>query len=58
MPGRNIARVDTLVNLQLGQSIVLSGFRGRSSTQSSTGLPWLAQIPLLGARLHFLGVRR
>jgi pilus assembly protein CpaC len=49
IPGRSISRVNTLVNLQLGQSIILSGMRGRSSTGGSTGLPLLAQIPILGA---------
>jgi pilus assembly protein CpaC len=49
VPGRSISRVNTLVNLQLGQSIILSGMRGRSSTGGSNGLPLLAQIPILGA---------
>jgi len=48
IPGRSISRVNTLVNLQLGQSIILSGMRGRSSTGGSNGLPLLAQIPILG----------
>ncbi|MEI8258638.1 MAG: hypothetical protein WCJ30_23440, partial [Deltaproteobacteria bacterium] len=49
VPGRSIARVNTLVNLQLGQSIILSGMRSRSTTGGSQGLPLLAQIPILGA---------
>lgn len=48
MPGRNIAHVTTLVNLQLGQSIVMGGFRSRSQSQGSSGLPGLRQIPILG----------
>ena len=48
MPGRNISHVSTLVNLQLGQSIVMSGFRSRSQSIGSTGLPGLRQIPILG----------
>jgi type II secretory pathway component GspD/PulD (secretin) len=35
--------------LNLGQSIILSGMRGRSTTGGSQGLPLLAQIPILGA---------
>ncbi len=49
VPGRNISQVETLVNLQLGQSMVLGGMRGRSLTVGSNGLPGLAQIPILGA---------
>jgi pilus assembly protein CpaC len=49
VPGRNISQVETLVNLQLGQSIVLSGMRGRTLTVGSNGLPGLAQIPVVGA---------
>lgn len=48
MPGRNIAHITTLVNLQLGQSVVMSGFRSRSQSQGSSGLPGLRQIPILG----------
>jgi pilus assembly protein CpaC len=48
VPGRNISHVTTLVNLQLGQSIVMSGFRSRSQSQGSSGLPGLRQIPILG----------
>ncbi len=49
VPGRNISQIETLVNLQLGQSIVLSGMRGRTLTVGSSGLPGLAQIPVIGA---------
>jgi pilus assembly protein CpaC len=48
LPARNITHVTTLVNLQLGQSIVMSGFRSRSQTQGTSGLPLLRQIPILG----------
>ncbi|MEZ4406756.1 MAG: type II and III secretion system protein [Polyangiales bacterium] len=48
LPGRNISHLTTLVNLQLGQSIVMSGFRSRSQTQGTSGLPGLRQIPILG----------
>ncbi|MBI5512397.1 MAG: pilus assembly protein N-terminal domain-containing protein [Deltaproteobacteria bacterium] len=48
LPGRDISHLTTLVNLQLGQSIVMSGFRSRSQTTGSSGLPGLRQIPILG----------
>jgi pilus assembly protein CpaC len=49
LPGRTVSRVNTLVNLQLGQSIMLSGMRGRSSAAGSNGLALLSQIPIIGA---------
>lgn len=48
LPGRNISHLSTLVNLQLGQSIVMSGFRSRSQSRGTSGLPGLRQIPILG----------
>lgn len=49
IPGRNVSQLETLVNLQLGQSMVLGGMRGRALTVGSNGLPGLAQIPVVGA---------
>lgn len=49
VPGRNVSQVETLVNLELGQSIVLAGFVSRSEQRARTGLPGLSQIPVLGA---------
>src|SRR5581483_10361843 len=34
-PGRDISHLETLVNLQLGQSIVMSGFRQRRQNHGS-----------------------
>jgi pilus assembly protein CpaC len=48
LPGRNISQLNTLVNLQLGQSIIMSGFRSRTQTNGSSGLPGLRSIPILG----------
>lgn len=48
LPGRNISHLTTLVNLQLGQSIVMSGFRSRQQTNGTNGLPGLRSIPILG----------
>lgn len=48
LPGRNVSKLETLVSLKLGQSIVLSGIRTRSQRHAVTGLPLLSQIPLLG----------
>lgn len=49
IPGRTVSQIETLVNLQLGQSMVLGGMRGRALTVGSQGLPGLAQIPIVGA---------
>ncbi|GAB4200413.1 MAG: hypothetical protein OHK0013_11420 [Sandaracinaceae bacterium] len=48
IPGRSRTEVQTLVNLELGQSIMLGGLTSHSATQSQTGLPGLSQIPILG----------
>ncbi len=48
LPGRTITSLETLVNLELGQSIVLAGVHSATSGKRSEGLPWLSQIPVLG----------
>ncbi len=48
IPGRTTAGLDTVVNLELGQSLVLGGLTARSERRSKTGLPFLSQIPILG----------
>jgi pilus assembly protein CpaC len=49
VPGRITSSLETLVNLELGQSIVLAGLSSASETKSRSGLPGLSQIPILGA---------
>jgi pilus assembly protein CpaC len=49
LPGRNISKLETLVSLKLGQSIVLSGIRSQAERHATRGLPLLSDIPLLGA---------
>ncbi|MEM7607554.1 MAG: hypothetical protein AAF411_19545 [Myxococcota bacterium] len=48
-PGRTVTNINTLVNLELGQSITLAGFVVRSDRRARTGLPGLSQIPVIGA---------
>ncbi len=48
IPGRVTSGLDTVVNLELGQSLILGGLSARSERHSKTGLPGLSQIPLLG----------
>lgn len=48
LPGRTYTNLKTLVNLKLGQSIVLGGIHTTSSGHGSEGLPLLSRIPVLG----------
>jgi pilus assembly protein CpaC len=49
IPGRITSTLDSVVSLELGQSIALAGLTAQSEGASKTGLPWLSQIPILGA---------
>ena len=56
LPGRKVTRVQTSVNLQLGQAIVLAGLLGDDASEVKTGLPFLSQIPVLGYLFGSRGV--
>jgi pilus assembly protein CpaC len=47
-PGRVLSHVETLVNLEMGQAVMLAGIQADSQSQSASGLPGLSQIPVLG----------
>lgn len=49
IPGRVTSHVETLVNLQLGQSVSLAGIRARTERRKKDGLPGLAMVPFIGA---------
>lgn len=49
VPGRITSTLDSVVNLELGQSLVLAGLSAHSESGSRSGLPVLSQIPILGA---------
>lgn len=49
LPGRTLSKLGTNVHMKLGQSLILSGIRSQSQQRTSTGLPLLSEIPLLGA---------
>jgi pilus assembly protein CpaC len=49
LPGRNVSKLEALVRLDLGQSIVLSGIHSRAERKATSGLPLLSEIPILGA---------
>ena len=48
LPGRNTAKLETIVHLKLGQSIVLSGISTRTQRHEVSGLPVLSEIPVIG----------
>ncbi len=48
-PGRVTSTLDTLVNLELGQSLMIAGLVAQSQSRNHSGLPVLSQIPILGA---------
>ncbi len=48
VPGRLISSVDTQVNLEMGQAVVLGGLLAESQTMDQGGLPGLSQIPIIG----------
>jgi pilus assembly protein CpaC len=49
IPGRITSHVETLVNLDLGQSVSLAGVRARTERRSKDGIPGLAMVPFIGA---------
>jgi pilus assembly protein CpaC len=48
LPGRNTSKLETIVHLKLGQSIVLSGVSTRSQRHQVEGIPLLSDIPVIG----------
>jgi Flp pilus assembly secretin CpaC len=48
VPGRLTSALDTVVNLELGQSLILAGLTARSERTSKTGIPGLSQLPIIG----------
>jgi pilus assembly protein CpaC len=48
VPGRTTASLDTIVNLEIGQSIILGGLTAKTERRGKSGIPLLSQIPILG----------
>jgi pilus assembly protein CpaC len=48
VPGRITSNLDSEVNLELGQSLILAGLTSKSERRTKSGLPVLSQIPILG----------
>lgn len=49
IPGRITSHIETLVNLELGQSVSLAGIRARTERRRKSGIPGLALAPFIGA---------
>jgi pilus assembly protein CpaC len=49
IPGRVTSHLQTLVNLELGQSVSLAGIRARTERRKKDGIPGLAMVPIIGA---------
>lgn len=49
VPGRTTSSLNSIVNLELGESLVIAGLTASSETGNKTGLPVLSQIPIIGA---------
>lgn len=47
-PGRVTSSIATVVNLKVGQALVLAGLTSETKLKSNTGLPFLSQVPILG----------
>lgn len=49
VPALTIRRADTTVELGSGQSFAIAGLLQDNTTQTDSGLPWLGELPILGA---------
>jgi len=47
LPGREVAKLSTLVHMKLGQSLVLSGIHTKDDRHQVSGIPGLSEIPVL-----------
>ena len=48
LPGRSITKLQTVVHMKLGQSLVLSGIHTQDERKKMAGIPLLKDIPILG----------
>jgi hypothetical protein len=48
VPGRSLSSLSTIVNVELGQAVVLAGINAQSEARTKQGIPVLSQIPVIG----------
>ena len=49
VPALNVRRAETTVELGSGESFAIAGLFQNNGTNNITGLPWLGNLPILGA---------
>jgi len=49
VPALTVRRAETTVELGSGQSFAIAGLLQDSTTQGDSGLPWLGEVPVIGA---------
>lgn len=49
VPALRIRRTDTTISLADGESFIIGGLVGRSTSSNVNKMPWLADVPILGA---------
>ncbi len=52
VPSRNTSKLQTVVHMRLGQSLVISGIHTEEERKASAGIPLLMDIPIIG---YFFG---
>lgn len=48
VPGRVTSDLNTVVNLELGQAVILAGLSSESRVETRNGVPGLSQVPIIG----------
>jgi pilus assembly protein CpaC len=48
LPNRLLDSVETSVHLPIGQSIMISGVKSKFKSRTTSGLPWLNRLPIIG----------
>lgn len=57
VPTRTRSTVSTVVNVEMNQAIVLAGLFSQSESKNRAGLPFLSQLPVIGALFGSHGAR-
>jgi pilus assembly protein CpaC len=58
VPGLTVRRAETTTELRDGQSFAIAGLLQSSSTKNESQLPWIGEVPVLGALLRSAAFQR
>lgn len=58
LPGRDTTKLETVVHMRLGQSLVLSGIHTQAERKSHDGIPLLSEVPIIGVLFGSHGNQR